>query len=365
VTASNARALDSDVIIIGDGVIGLSTALELARAGARAHIISVRRDGSASGAAAGLLAPSIGRLSPGVRQFFESSLAKYPAFVEHLRTFDRELSLVEGLIQVSAAAAESARGAVRLDVAALATEEPELVAPNGAVLHPKDSAIDNVRLMSALRLAVQHEPGLTVTRDDPATRLRFDPALVEVGTTKGLVFRAPHVVLAAGAWSGEIDGLPRPLPVVPLKGQMLALGARCLRHAIAGDDVYLVPRREEVVAGATVEHAGFDTTVDDVAIENLRQAAIRLCPVLGHAPVVRRWAGIRPATPDLLPVLGTDPDVPALIYACGHSKNGILLAPETAVAVSNLAQGHSAGMDISMFSMARFGRSDRGDGLTV
>jgi glycine oxidase len=353
-TSSNTHVLDSDVLVIGDGVIGLSTALELARAGARARVIGVRSDGSASGAAAGLLAPSIGRLAHGVREFFESSLARYPAFVEELRRFDRDLSLVEGLIQVSAAAAGSAPGATRLDAAALAIMEPELAAPSGALLQPRDGAIDNERLMSALALAVGREPGLTVTRDDPATRMNLESARIEVGTKSGRSFRASSVVLAAGAWSAEIAGLPRPLPVRPLKGQMLALDARCLRHAIAGDEVYLVPRKEEVLVGATVEHAGFDTSVDDIAIEQLRRAAVTLCPALGKAPVTRRWAGIRPATPDLLPILGPDPEAPNLIYACGHSKNGILLAPETAVAVSRLAQGLSAGLDVSMFSVGRF-----------
>src|SRR5262249_39166021 len=164
-----------------------------------------------------------------------------------------------------------APGAVHLDAAALATVEPELAAPSGATLHPRDGAIDNVRLMSALALALEGDPRLTVTRGDPVTRLDFEAQLVEVGTRGGRTFRARSVVLAAGAWSAEIAGLPRQLSVAPLKGQMLALEARCLRHAIAGDDVYLVPRQDEVVVGATVEHSGFDTSVEDRAIEQLRR----------------------------------------------------------------------------------------------
>lgn len=308
--ALSARALDADVVVIGDGVIGLSTALELARAGARAHIVGVRRAGSASGAAAGLLAPSIGRLAPEVRSFFDSSLARYPAFVEQLRRFDPELSLVEGLLQVSTAPAISAPGAVRLAADSVMATEPALSAPNGATMHPRDGAIDNVRLMSALTLAVARDPGLTVTSDDPAARVTFESAHVDVRTREGRSFKAQRVVLAAGAWSAEIAGLPRPLPVTPLKGQMLAFGSRALRHAVAGDDVYLVPRSDEIVAGATVEHAGFDTSVDWSAIERLRIAAVALCPSLAKAPVIRRWSGIRPATRTSFPSLARTPKCP-------------------------------------------------------
>src|SRR5215467_8091102 len=94
-------ATDSDVVIIGDGVIGLSTALELGRVGARGHVVGVRRDCAASGAAAGLLAPSIGQLEPHVREVFESSLSRYPEFVDRLRAFDPALKLLEGLLQIS------------------------------------------------------------------------------------------------------------------------------------------------------------------------------------------------------------------------------------------------------------------------
>jgi glycine oxidase len=162
------------------------------------------------------------------------------------------------------------------------------------------------------------------------------------------------VVVAAGAWSAGIDGLPRELPVVPLKGQMLSLESSVLRHPVMGDDVYLVPRRSELAVGATAEHAGFDTTVSPDAIERLRQSAIAICPSLADAPVVRTWAGIRPATPDMLPILGRDPDSPSLIYACGHSKNGILLAPASATCLAALATGAAPPFVINPFSVRRF-----------
>jgi glycine/D-amino acid oxidase-like deaminating enzyme len=354
-TDGAATGIDFDVVIIGDGVIGLSTALELGLARLRTPVVGARRDGSASGAAAGLLAPSIGRLEPAVRAVFEASLARYPEFCRRLAHFDSGVELLEGLLQVSAAPqADPPPGSTRLDSAGVSDMEPSLVAPRGGLFHPRDAAIDNVRLMTALERAVDRQPSVTVTRDDAAAQLAFDASRARITTRSGRDLTAHTVVLAAGAWSAQLPGLPRALPVVPLKGQMLALRDRTLRHPVAGDDIYLVPRGEEIVAGATVERAGFDTSVDSNAIDALHAAAARLCPPLAQAPVVRRWAGIRPGTPDLLPILGHDPDVPALIYACGHSKNGILLAPETAVIVTRLVQNLPVELDLSRFNVARF-----------
>src|SRR5262249_24034786 len=154
-------------------------ALELGLAGLSAHVIGVRRDGSASGAAAGLLAPSIGRLEPDVRAVFNASLARYPGFVERLREFDPGLVLLQGLLHVTSAVtqdtASTGPATAPLDAAGVALVEPSVVALRG-VVHPQDAAIDNVRLMSALWRAVETLPGITVTRADPAASVTFEPA---------------------------------------------------------------------------------------------------------------------------------------------------------------------------------------------
>jgi glycine oxidase len=123
-----------------------------------------------------------------------------------------------------------------------------------------------------------------------------------------------------------------------------------------GDDVYLVPRRVEgeIVIGATAEDAGFDLSVHADAIATLHASAISICPDLEHATVVRTWAGIRPATPDMLPIIGPDPDAPSLLYACGHSKNGILLAPMTARCIAARLLDLPSDVDASPFSIERF-----------
>ena len=357
----------TDIVVIGDGVIGLSTAFELGRAGARCRIFGAVNHGAASGAAAGLLAPSVGTLRPEVQPFFDASLGLYPDFVESLRSWEPELALLEGLLDVSSNAERSLgadaprgdRGVIPneardhfLSASDLALLEPTLAA-SSAIFYPRDGAIDNGLLTRALHAAVSSVSTSRITSDDPVAGIGFGPR-VEIRTRSGATIQAETVILAAGAWSAGIEGLPRRLPVVPLKGQMLSVASAALRHPIMGDDVYIVPRRAEIAIGATAEHAGFDTTVFPDAIERLRQSALAICPSLADGPVIRTWAGIRPATPDMLPILGADPDHPSLIYACGHSKNGILLAPATARSIAALATGAQPPFDLDPFSIKRF-----------
>jgi glycine oxidase len=344
------------VAIIGDGIIGLSIAYELGRIGVECRMFGSSEPGAASGAAAGLLAPHIGTLSEAVRPLFEASLAAYPAFIDDLRNYEPGLALIQGLVEAStdASQADAEPGARRLTREEVHQLEPELAAPWGALFHERDCAIDNVTLMRALRRAVADAPGVVVTTGDPIMEIDLGTETAVV-TRSGIRFPCATVVLAAGAWSARIRGLPRPLPVTPLKGQMLALASSAVRHSVLSDHVYLVPRFGEIVVGATVEHAGFDLTVDSDAIEGLRRAAVGACPALADAPLVRSWAGIRPATPDMLPILGVEPRDPRLVYAGGHSKNGILLAPATATAIAAIVSGRTPPIDLTPFAIGRFG----------
>jgi glycine oxidase len=338
------------VVVIGGGVIGLSTAIAMSDAGAHVTLVADERQGAASGAAAGLLAPSIGSLPPRVARFFVASLAAYPEYLSRLQAIDPGLRLITGLIEVGAVSSSG----TALTAAQIAELEPSLDAANGAWLHEPDAAIDIGRLLIALRTLVSTVRSIESVASDPAVRIDPHAARPRVTLRSGRVIEADYAVLAAGAWTPAIEGLPRPLPVFPLKGQMLALDSQALRHPVMGEDVYLVPRAGEIAIGATVEHAGFDLSTDDAAIERLRAAAARLIPALAHAPEKRRWAGLRPATPDMLPILGPDPDAPRLLYACGHSKNGILLAPATARSLAGLVTGSGSPLDIADFEIARF-----------
>lgn len=320
------RVPPADVVVIGDGLIGLSTALELGRAGASCVVLGTMNPGAASTAAAGLLVPWGTNLAEPARPFFEWALSLYSDFVSGIRSYDPGLRIIEGLI--------------------------ERVGEHES-LHQHGGAIDNVRLLAAVRHAAADCPGVSTVR---AKAVAIDPrdADVRVMSADGTQYRAKSVVVAAGAWASQLEGLPRPLPVRPLKGQMIALGASLLSRPVMGDDVYLVPRGSETLVGATVEERGFDITVTDDAIANLHDAAGRLFPELRDAPLTRSWAGSRPASPDMLPILGPDPQAASVVYACGHSKNGILLAPATARVVADWCLGKPTRPITAPFSIARF-----------
>lgn len=166
-------------------------------------------------------------------------------------------------------------------------------------------------------------------------------------TEDGQDFPCDAVVLAAGAWSGRLAGLPRPLPVRPVKGQMIALatGPAPLRTMVAGEGCYLVPRGagadSSLWVGATAEEVGFQCGTTDAARSGLRTAAVELVQGLSDAAEAESWDGFRPATPDDLPVVGPDPGLPGLIHASGHFRNGILLTPITAELVVTSVEGRA------------------------
>lgn len=352
-----ATARPFDVAVVGNGIIGLSAALELARGGARCALVGASEPGAGSGASAGILAASATDREGDVRILFRRSLELYPDFVARLNEFDAELSLVSGLIEVTSSDSRAALadGSRFLDQDELSGVEPALSAHQGTILHPRDAAIDSTRLMSALRKAVARNSAITSVGAGGARSIDVSRRPASVITGSGLSITANHVVLAAGAWSPLIAGLPRPLPVSPLKGQMVALNAPdVLRHAITGDHVYLVPRGNETVVGATSETAGFDLSTTPDAATSLHAAAARVCPALATTRISRQWAGLRPATADLLPIVGPDPDAPALIYATGHSRNGILLAPLTAALVRECVERRTTDAALARLSISRF-----------
>lgn len=369
--AKRVEAGGPDVTVVGTGAIGLATALALSDRGLRVTLIGAPRPGESSGAAAGLLAPSIedthGSATPGpVHEFALAARDRYVSYLEDLvARSDVEVSLNRlGILELALddAAADALRsrtgGGEWLDRSQLAALEPGLAHGLGARLYPADGSVDNVALLLALSTAIDCTPTLRV--EAMVTTLTADDDGVTCTTDHGETYRAAHAVLAAGAWTPLIHGLPRPIPVEPLRGQMFSVlrdgtsAGGGLRHAVYGPHAYFVPRGDQILVGATLERVGFDPRTTDRELGDLRTGARPIWPALADAPIASRWAGLRPMTPDMLPIIGADPDYPSLIYACGHSRNGILMAPLTADCVAALITGAHPPADLVPFGIDRF-----------
>lgn len=363
----------ADTLIIGGGLIGLACATALARDGASAIILDDARQGAASPAGAGMLAPAVDRADAPAHGFATAARARFPGYLDWLRggTGIAVPLNTNGILQVALSPA-GVRGLRRamppsatwLDAAALRALEPDLTHALGAVHHPMDGAVDNVILLEALRTYCGSSGRVRVVRAS-ALSLTLRPDGVSVRAADGTAYSGRHAVLAAGAWTAALAGLPRSVPVAPVRGQMLAYPAMRLTHVIFGPRGYIIPREfgeptdpgrsaGETLVGATTEYVGFDPATSTDGATKLRTVAAEILPALRDAKPHRHWSGLRPMTPDLLPIIGPDPAEPSLLYACGHSRNGILMAPLTGDCISALIRGVPTPADLSPFSIARF-----------
>lgn len=358
----------ADVCVIGGGIIGRCAALALAARGVLVDLVSHDLPGASSRAAAGLLAPSIEGGSGPAKAFAVAARDAYPEFLESLS------SDVGGTVEHSRAgildvaldddsedrlrALSANSGSPWLSPNEIRSLEPALAPSRGGILSPDDGYVDNVALMRALVRATSAHSRIREVAG-LVTRLELERAAATLVLTQWDRVPCASVVLAAGAWSSGLGGLPRPLPLRPLKGQMVAfepaVGARvALQRPVYGAGVYVLPRAgTRLLVGGTSEEAGFDIELTGEAAEGLAQGARRLVPKLQTLAPVDQWAGLRPMTTDSLPLLGADPEIPSLIYACGHSRNGILKAPLTGQCVTALFLGESTVHDLSPFGPER------------
>ena len=353
----------ADVLIIGTGLIGLACANAAAARGLSVLLVGQSRPGAASLAAAGLLAPSIEREDGHAGDFATTARDRYPTYIDWLRDatgIDVPLNR-DGIVQVALNEA-GVRGLRRsmsehaewLEHDALVELEPALAHALGGVLNPTDGCVDNVRLFEALEIVVTRNASIA-RADDTVIRIELTPSAVNVVGTSGTTFAAEKVVLAAGAWTATIAGLPRPIPVEPVRGQMIAYSGSPLRRAVYGPTGYLVPRPTgRTLVGATTERVGFESTTTPEGYERLRRTAAEVLPTLTGVQPIDSWAGLRPMSADLQPILGSDPDEHRLIYATGHSRNGILMTPLTGDCVAALLVGEAPPANIEPFSIARF-----------
>ena len=354
----------ADVTVVGTGIIALAAALELADRGASVRLVGTTHAGNASSAAGGMLAPSVHPASGRAHEFAVASLARYPGFVAALaaRTGLAIPLNDRGILELAESEADAARmmaelpaGSRWIGVEELAVEEPALSCVFGAALHVGNRCVEPLPLMDALRTAIASHERISAVRED-ACEVRATDLSCHVLTDLESRLSSDWLVLAAGAWTPLIGGSGAAVGAVqPLRGQMIAFEAAfALRHVVCGASGYLIPRSDgTIVAGGTMEHAGFEATTTREGIDSIRSAAIRLVPALEHTPVHSAWAGLRPATPDLMPIIGPDPERPRLVHACGHSRNGILLAPLTAEVVADIITGTPSRYDIPEFVPGR------------
>lgn len=353
-----------DVVIVGAGIIGLSLARSLRRSGASVLVLDKGEPGrEASSAAAGMIAPIEPNSPPVLQQFGLLSAGMYPEFVRDVedesgRKADlrRNGAIVldngETLEQLS-----SLPGVRRLSGEEVRALEPRLSAQDVRCYFVEEAAVDPRALTAALVQAARHL-GVEIAHGEAAAALEISGGRAGGVRTANTTFAAAAVVNCAGAWAGQFG--PVNLPVRPIRGQMLALlpaHRNLLRHVVRSGEFYLVPRSDgRVIAGSTLEDAGFDKRTDAATIRRLRQSAAALVPGLGEARMHEDWAGLRPGTPDGLPILGATATA-GYFVATGHFRSGILLAPATARVMASVIGGAPPCFDIAPFSAARFDAS--------
>jgi glycine oxidase len=374
---------DADAIVVGAGVIGLGIAWQAARRGLRVAVVDGHPGEGASWAAAGMLAP-VTEAHFGEQALLRLNVAAagaYPAFIQELEAatgmecgYRRSGTLAVGLdgddLRVLDDLVRYQRS-LGLDAEPLSGRECRSLEPmlapgvRGGIHVASDHQVDNRKLVRALRAAAGRHAAIHLTG---ASRVLVSAGRVRgVQMEDGAALTAPWVVVAAGCRSAALDGIPEPLrpPVRPVKGQILRLRVpaaaplltRTLRWLAHGSVGYLVPRSDgELVLGATAEERGDDTEVTAGAVHDLLRDAHHLVPGVSEAVLAECRAGLRPGSPDNAPILG-ETELPGLVMATGHHRNGILLTPITATGIAALLAGDGVDPRLTPFSPLRFSRA--------
>jgi glycine oxidase len=363
------------IVVVGAGIAGLSVGWRLAQAGASVTILERAQPArGATWAAAGMLAPLAEALdtNPDEAKLSATSADAWPSFAAGVQEASgRDIhyrcdgSLVAALNDAELAAlqrrADASLGGARMMSASDAKAVAPLLNPDtaGALFNSADAQVDNRRLGNALARAFVRAGG-NLSSSEAAVKIECDGDVAIGVRTPFAMHHAEAVLLAAGAWTGEIEMPPQALPpVVPVKGELLSLippePASIPTPLVWGNGVYLVPRGDRLHVGATSERVGIDTRVTEGARVSLLESARGLMPSLADWDVEDQWAGLRPGSPDDLPILG-ETAVKALFVATGQYRNGILFAPVIADAMSRLILSGEVAEDIRAFDPKRFAR---------
>lgn len=355
-----------NAVIIGGGVMGMLTALELVRTGWRVTLLERRKTGQeASWAGGGIVSPLYPwRYPPAVTALAQQAQAAYPALADELHQasgIDPELTPC-GMLMLDA---EDVRDAVVW--ARRQQRELQLVAGRDlgrfgeglerfdqGIWLPGIANIRNPRLLAALRETLRVKGVVLVEDQEADTWEQEQGRVLSVTTVQGRRFEADHFVVAAGAWSARLlAGQGGGVAVRPIKGQMLLYHAPgAVRHILMHQGHYLIPRRDgHVLCGSTLEDTGFDKGTSEEALRLLHQAASRLCPALAGLRPVRQWAGLRPASPNGIPYMGKAPGTANLWVSAGHYRNGLVLAPASARLLADLMSGRPPVVDPTPYQL--------------
>jgi glycine oxidase len=372
--------MNSEVLIIGGGVIGLSIARDLHKRGAgRIMIVDRGRvGGEASWAAAGMLAPNIETdSSEDFHRFGIESLELYPDFAAELLEetnidieLDRSGTLCVAFDESESAELRSVYERQRLrnvqvgHLAGSAVRELETsVSPlvHDALLYPNDWQVENRKLILALKTFADIN-GIRTIENAEVLGLQTEGSKVTGARTSMGDFASGTTVLATGAWTSfiTIGDDPMPVSVTPIRGQMISLetGSRKVSRVIYSPRGYVVPRADgRVLVGATVEDVGFEKNTTREGIEALKDAGVEIIPTLKDLQVAEDWAGLRPFAVDGLPVIGDLPGYENLFVATAHYRNGILLAPKTAEVISERIVDGVSSRFLDLYGVGRFAMS--------
>jgi glycine oxidase len=323
-----------EVVVAGAGIIGLSVALELCARGHRVTVVETQRAmRQASWAAAGMLAVDDPHHPAGLLPLARLSMSVYPEFVQRVEKLSGERVPFQ-------------------------TETVVEYLEDGRVVRRPERSVDPRQLATAVLGAVRRS-GIALYEELGGLEFARGDDGVTVRTMRGRAFKASHLVHATGAW---FEGRRT---VTPRKGQMLRVqmpASMAIAEVHRRADVYIVPRTQgpqagTALIGATVEDAGFELSVRQGDLDGLRQRAAVMLPAFGDAsrtPMVESWAGLRPGTPDGLPLIGAMEGGQREFVATGHFRNGILLAPGTAVVVADLMEGRQERVGLAPYAPDRF-----------
>jgi glycine oxidase len=372
----NAGVKSWDVVIIGGGIIGLSLSIALRKRGATVLIVERGEPGrEASHAAGGMLVDCPLETHAALQSLATSSASMYPEFAYELEVeSEMKVDLRDhGAIVFPREEHEHEWKKVlpehALPESKLAQLEPALGGSNRSAFFVKERSVDP-RALTAAALKTAKRRNVDFSSGDAVTSVNLAEGRVTGITTVKTTFPTAKVVNCAGAWSGQIDfsqilsghtaseqSTPPSLPTRPVKGQMLCLASLSrdlLKHVIRSPEVYLIPRSDgRILVGATVEEAGFDKQTDPATMQRFHRAAVALVPELRNAKILEDWAGLRPGTPDALPILGAT-STPGYYVATGHFRDGILLAPITAQVMADVITGIAPAHHLAAFAPARF-----------